>query len=100
MTGISLRKICSDHEIRCRHGPAAGASCVLVSQYPPWGTDATSLAAVRKDPEAGIRIICECRSCAPSPAHQPELIQRLDDSAAALCCRLQTRRTSTQLGTF
>jgi|EP01047_Picozoa_sp_COSAG01_P036107 hypothetical protein len=73
MTGISLRKICSDHEIRCRHGPAAGASCVLVSQYPPWGTDATSLAAVRKDPEAGIRIICECRTLpsAPKPAYSP-----------------------------
>jgi predicted nicotinamide N-methyase len=35
-----------------------------------------------------------------SPAHQPEPIQRLDDSAAAACCRLQTRRTSRHLSTF
>jgi hypothetical protein len=34
------------------------------------------------------------------PAHQPELIERLDDSAAAPCCRLQTRRTSRHLSTF
>jgi hypothetical protein len=42
----------------------------------------------------------EARSRTDSPAHQPEPIQRLDDSAAAPCCRLQTRRKSTQLCTF
>jgi hypothetical protein len=38
----------------------------------------------------------------PAPArwHQPEPIQRLDDSAAAFCCRLQTRRKSRHLSTF
>eukprot|EP01047_Picozoa_sp_COSAG01_P010987 COSAG01_NODE_476_length_16515_cov_37.730690_8_plen_261_part_00 len=35
-----------------------------------------------------------------SPAHPPQLIQRLDDSAAARCCRLQIRRTSGHLSTF
>jgi hypothetical protein len=35
-----------------------------------------------------------------TPAHQPEPIQRLDDSAAAPCCRLQTRRKSRHLSTF
>eukprot|EP01047_Picozoa_sp_COSAG01_P011556 COSAG01_NODE_507_length_16108_cov_18.603973_9_plen_86_part_00 len=34
------------------------------------------------------------------PAHQPEPIQCLDDSAVAPCCRLQARRKSRHLSTF
>jgi hypothetical protein len=40
------------------------------------------------------------RALLSTPAHQPEPIQRLDDSAAPPCCRLQTRRKNRHLPTF